>query len=86
MMTDFTLTNEKDEHYLKTTYIPEYDIECATVNDVINVLKELDGDLPLAFAPPEGNMAYLSKLIIKQGQCYILLDRKDSINYKRLRE
>ena len=40
MTTDFILTNEKDEHYLKTNYIPEYDIECATVNDVINVLKE----------------------------------------------
>lgn len=50
MTTDFILTNEEDEHYLKTNYIPEYDIECATVNDVINVLKELDGDLPLAFA------------------------------------
>lgn len=86
MTTDFILTNEKDEHYLKTTYIPEYDIECATVNDVINVLKELDGDLPLAFATPNNNKAYLSKLIIKQGKCYVLLDKKDSINFRRLKE
>lgn len=86
MTTDFVLTNEKDEYYLKTTYIPEYDIECATVNDVINTLKELDGDLPLAFATTNSSKAYLSKLIIKQGKCYVLLDKKDCINFRRLKE
>ena len=76
-MTGYNLTNEKDEHYLDTTYFEEYDIECASVSQVIDALKKLDGDLPLTFASPKDNIAYLSKLIIKQGKCYVLLDRKD---------
>lgn len=77
-MTDFTLTNKKHEYYLDTKYFKEYNIECATVGQIIDVLSQLDNNLPLVFASPKTNIVHPSKLIIKQGECYILLDKRQN--------
>lgn len=82
-MTDYTLTPAMDIHELPLTHFQEYDMDCATVGDVKKLLDTLDDDLPLTFASPKEDTAYLSKKIIKQGNCYVLLDRIDDEPVRR---